>query len=432
MKSLRSKIVLLLILHISTIVSPKICITQDSTGKNIFETIKEWPIESYFFTDFRNNLLITPTSNHFQKHSYSELKLQWDLSYYLGLTEWKLKNDFIYDNYLKKFRLDLREANIWIPTWSWLDIKVGRQILTWGKGDLVFINDLFPKDWQSFFIGREIEYLKAPSDALKLSINTKVVQINFVYTPQFDPDRYLSGERMAFGIPGVNIPFNQESILPVSIPNDFFRNAEYAIRLQRNFGKLDLSLYGYIGYWKSPSGFTDTEFLFPGLSTYGLSVESNFLKGIIAVELGHYISTDDSSGENPFIRNSDFRYLVSYSRDLKKDWNIGIQYYSEITLQYERLIASIPLSSNIPSKVLNQLSVRLGKRMFKQKLHLNLITFYSFSGKDSYVRPNISYRLTDKIKADIGGNIFIAQNSNSFWGQFNGNDNLYLGIKYNF
>jgi hypothetical protein len=36
--------------------------------------------------------------------------------------------------------------------------------------DLIFINDLFPKDWESFFIGRDTEYLKAPSDAAKISL----------------------------------------------------------------------------------------------------------------------------------------------------------------------------------------------------------------------------------------------------------------------
>ncbi len=64
---------------------------------------------------------------------------------------------------------DLREASLVFSPSADTDVKVGRQILTWGTGDLVFINDLFPKDWVSFFIGRDVEYLKAPSDALKVS-----------------------------------------------------------------------------------------------------------------------------------------------------------------------------------------------------------------------------------------------------------------------
>ncbi len=62
-------------------------------------------------------------------------------------------------------------------------ITLGRQILTWGTGDLVFINDLFPKDWVSFFIGRDVEYLKAPSDALKVSAFSSWANLDLVYTP---------------------------------------------------------------------------------------------------------------------------------------------------------------------------------------------------------------------------------------------------------
>ncbi|MCA9773711.1 MAG: hypothetical protein KC466_14940, partial [Myxococcales bacterium] len=39
---------------------------------------------------------------------------------------------------------DLREAFAFARPSDFLDVKVGRQILTWGTGDLLFINDLFP------------------------------------------------------------------------------------------------------------------------------------------------------------------------------------------------------------------------------------------------------------------------------------------------
>ena len=56
---------------------------------------------------------------------------------------------------------------------------------TWGTGDLVFLNDLFPKDFVSFFAGRDDEYLKAPGDALRITHYSKAVNIDFVWTPVF-------------------------------------------------------------------------------------------------------------------------------------------------------------------------------------------------------------------------------------------------------
>ena len=77
------------------------------------------------------------------------------------------KGDAWYDSYLEKFDGDLRDLTLSFSLGSNLDMKLGRQVLTWGTGDLVFLNDLFPKDWVSFFAGREDEYLKAPSNAVR-------------------------------------------------------------------------------------------------------------------------------------------------------------------------------------------------------------------------------------------------------------------------
>ena len=96
---------------------------------------------------------------------------------------------------------DLREANISFSPFQSMDVKVGRQILTWGTGDLLFINDIFPKDYESFVIGRDIEYLKAPSDAVKLSFFSDYANLDLIYTPQFDADRYINGERVSFFSP---------------------------------------------------------------------------------------------------------------------------------------------------------------------------------------------------------------------------------------
>ena len=95
-------------------------------------------------------------------------------------------SDFLYDEITEEHSIDLergegwfdlREASLLYRLGNFADVKLGRQVLTWGTGDLIFINDLFPKDWNSFFIGRDEEYLKAPSDALKASFFNRLVNL---------------------------------------------------------------------------------------------------------------------------------------------------------------------------------------------------------------------------------------------------------------
>ena len=101
----------------------------------------------------------------------TELRLQLDSKTYFDWGEFNARGDFVYDD-LANDRgnvdletgdgfFDLRELNVLFTPADWTDMKLGRQILTWGTGDLLFINDLFPKDWNSFLLGRDEEYLKA-------------------------------------------------------------------------------------------------------------------------------------------------------------------------------------------------------------------------------------------------------------------------------
>ena len=86
--------------------------------------------------------------------SLLETRLQVDISKDTENFGIKLKADFLYDYVPEslvidieegKGWIDLREANVIFYPWDSADVKMGRQILTWGTGDLIFINDLFPK-----------------------------------------------------------------------------------------------------------------------------------------------------------------------------------------------------------------------------------------------------------------------------------------------
>ena len=65
------------------------------------------------------------------------------------------KPEFFYDAVDETFDANLREGYLDVAYDRW-DLRVGRQIITWGVGDLVFINDVFPKDYGAFFAGRPL------------------------------------------------------------------------------------------------------------------------------------------------------------------------------------------------------------------------------------------------------------------------------------
>ena len=365
--------------------------------------------------------------------SIMEQRLQLDVSSYLDWADFKVKGDIIGDLIEEQGDFDLREANIFTRPFDFMDLKVGRQILTWGTGDLIFINDLFPKDWQSFFIGRDTEYLKAPSDAAKISLFSDVANIDIVYTPQFDSDRYITGERISYWNSSFGRLAGRDAIQHTNKPDRWFRDDEIAVRLYKNINNYECALYAYRGYWKSPGGLNaaGTQAIFPDLNVYGASVRGDVGKGIGNLEFGYYESDDDQSGKNGNINNSELRFLVGYSQEIGRDFTASLQYYLEYMMDYERHKNSSPAGLS-RDRDRHLVTLRLTKLLMNQNLRCSLFTYYSPSDKDVYMRPNINYKVSDNLAVEAGANIFFGDYPSTFFSQFQNNSNVYAALRYSF
>ncbi len=392
----------------------------------------ELPIETHGFYEVRGGYRLQ--EDKYEKDmSIMEGRFQLDLFSYLDWGDIKFKGDVYGDLVTEKGYFDMREANIFTRPTDFMDLKIGRQILTWGTGDLVFINDLFPKDWQSFLIGRDTEYLKAPSDAAKVSLFGEAVNLDIIYTPRFDPDRFISGERISYWNSNLGSTAGRNAIVHTDKPNDWFGDSEIAARLYKNISNYELALYGYHGYWKSPVGMNaaTNQAIFPDLNVYGGSVRGTVGKGIGNAEIGYYESADDLSGKNPLISNSEMRYLLGYTQEIGRDFTMGLQYYIEQMLNYG------PYKKNLPpgparDRYRHLTTLRLTKLLMNQNLRLSLFTYYSPSDKDVYMRPNANYKVSDNLAVELGSNIFFGDYPNTFFGQFRDNTNIYTGLRYSF
>ena len=138
----------------------------DETQKEQKSFLERLPFELHGFLDARGGLRTQDDPYESKTATLAETRLQLNLFKALDWAQFRIKSDFLYDGVAEGADVDLREANAFFTPFEFMDLKIGRQILTWGTGDYIFINDLFPKDYVSFFIGRDDEYAKAPSDAL--------------------------------------------------------------------------------------------------------------------------------------------------------------------------------------------------------------------------------------------------------------------------
>lgn len=328
--------------------------------------------------------------------------------------------------------VDLRTATLTVSPTRWLDLRIGRQTLTWGTGDLVFLNDLFPKDWTSFLIGRHDEYLKAPSDAVKLAAYSDAAGLDVVLTPRFDPDRLPLRDRISSWDPLQGRLAGQDDPLSLALPNRWLHDGEVAARLFRNVGSWELAGYGYRGFWKSPAAMDPMSGAagFPELSVYGASVRGPAAGGLAHLELAFYDSRQDRDGKDPLTRNSEVRFLVGHERQLTQNLSLSAQYYVEAMLHHGSYLGSLPPGVPAADQVRQVLTTRLTYLALRQRLMLSAFVFASPSDRDAFARANLTYALDDRWTLLAGGNLLAGRDDHTLYGQFERNSNAYLGLRY--
>lgn len=376
----------------------------------------------------------------------AELRVQLDLTWFAPWMTLQVKPDLLYDFLADEPGdleletglgfLDLRVAAVQFSPLDVMDVKLGRQIITWGTGDLVFINDLFPKDWQAFFLGRDDEYLKAPSDAFLVSLFPAWLSCDLVYVPRFDADRYMTGERLSYW--NGQAVVGDDAVLRVDRPDAWLADDEVAVRLYRGVGGYEVAVYGYDGYWKSPAGFDEDtgRWTFPRLRVYGASARGPLARGIAHVEAGYYDSLDDRDGDDAMVANSEFRCLAGYSRELAKDLTIGLQYYLERMLDYDedrraRVTAGLD-TETMREEDRHTVTLRLTQLLMSQNLILSLFVRYSPSDQDAYIKPSVLYKVDDRWRASVGANVFVGDDRHTFLAQFEDNNNVHGAVRYSF
>jgi hypothetical protein len=328
-----------------------------------------------------------------------------------------IKADAFHDRIEGEADAELREGYIDFVSGGW-DVRAGRQVITWGIGDLLFVNDVFPKDYEAFYAGRPLEYLKKGIDAIKVGLYPGVANFELVISPTFEPNTLPRGERF-------HNSMDPDAEEPAATPE----NTEAALRAYRSIGELDASLYFYRGFSRLPSMRADGEFFYPELSVYGASIEGRALSGILGAEAGYYDSREDRGGDDPTVPNSTTRLLVSYKRQLVEDFNLGLQYYIELMQGYSDYERTLPEGYSREDRLYHLSSLRLTRLLMHQNMRLSLFAFYSPSDDDHVLNPEVNYKFTDRVWASLGGNIFGGRDEGRF-GNLDRNDNIYLQARY--
>ncbi|MBD3402759.1 hypothetical protein GF420_07675 [candidate division GN15 bacterium] len=381
----------------------------------------------------------------------SETRMQLRVEHFGDNAEVFGRLDFFWDGAdTTRYVWELREGYLKFRLGSNIDVKAGRQVLTWGTGDLIFINDVFAKDYRSFFIGRDDQYLKAPQNALRVEWYPGFGSLSFVWTPRFEPNRLPTGNRLSYynpiagGIVGTGI--DPMFYFDPPLPEAKFENGEFAARYKRRVGPFAASLYFYKGFYKNPLGMEMVDFgagpqpvpVYPKLNLYGASLRGAYLGGILWLEGGYYDSREDAEGDDPMMPNSSMVGLAGYERQVATNLTINAQWQVDYLMDYAgfedgfRDPSTGEIQGFVRDEVRHLLTTRIRQLLKSELVKLEAFLFYSPTDEDAYLRLLAEYKYTDEVTLAAGANIFDGNYASTEFGQFQLNDNIYMKITYGF
>lgn len=338
------------------------------------------------------------------------------------------KGDIAWDHLGRQDQSELRELYVDYTASNW-DTRVGRQVVTWGHGDLLFVNDVWTKDHEALFSGRPLEYLKRGVDAIKIGVYPEFANFELIVSPTFRESRIPDARR-----------FHLYDPMPAVATRGTVKpgQGDVGLRIYRDLGGWDVGLYAYRGFQRTPSMRPDNmtaptriTYFYPQLSVLGASGSGRIGEGVFSLEVARYDSREDRAGSDFAIPNSQTRVLAGYQFQPLDDVSLSFQYYVERMHDYDAYRAALPAGFPIDQRWNQTVTARWTQQFLHQTLRFSTYASYNDSNGDQFVNPELRYSFNDKIWGAVGANLYGGKPGGQF-GQLKRDDNVYLQVRYEF
>jgi hypothetical protein len=327
-----------------------------------------------------------------------------------------------YDSAVQEDLTKVREAFVgWTPSGSW-NLRVGRQVLTWGVSDYLYVNDIFPKNYDAFFSGATFDRIKEPVDALRAVGRWNSADVEVVVSRSRTDEGPLA-QRFA-------------ATFPTRVASELHDDnaADVAVRLSRHVSGWDLS--GYLAsfrsregrFFVSPAGLSyDT----PRTSHVGVSIAGNFAAGVMWAEAAWRQADDKQSGVvSRYSVGHSLKSIIGYAREIGADSTISSQLHLERPLDRRRYGQTLAPGVRPVDSVISTWYLRAERRWMNQTLRAGLQCFLGNEG-DSHFNPFAHWSPADGWSVEAGANA-LSGRPDTRLGAIRDDSNLYVLTRYSF
>ncbi len=344
-----------------------------------------------------------------------------------------------------------------------LDIRIGRQFVVWGVITGVrIVDEINPMDFRELILLDLLDY-RIPLWMFRADYFLAGTSFQFLWIPELSfhkPAPRGSEWELLQDVRDI------DGNLLVTYPEENFENSEVGFRVQRMIGMTELSL-SYLYTWddfpvifrRAPvdAGVAIDPQFFPvytRIHMYGGTFQRPFfnqvIKGELAYVTGKYFGTADADRDGDLFLDD----LGELQRDhirwgLALDFNIWRTDFSFGVTQWFILDYAIEI---IQDEFDTSWNIFIRKELPERRAVLSLLGIGLVNMEEVYLKPKITFDVTDRFQLGVGADIFWGKPSrqgvafeggrptnlieidqrSQFFGNFRHNDRLFVEFKYAF
>jgi len=318
-------------------------------------------------------------------------------------------------------------------TFGSLDLRVGQQIIAWGRADRINPTDNLTSRNFTLLVPEDSDQ-RTGTTGIKATYHWGSTSFIGVWLPTFQSD-----------IIPIKTPADPGVLRPRQLPNEPV--SQFALKVDQTGGKVDWSVSFFDGFD-----------LYPDLEITGLSLTKVFVAPTYhkvqvigadaATVLGPYglraeaAYTFTEHSENNQVKSPFFLMVLGADRTFLGSLNINAQFVLRVISDYTNPInVQNPINravfteqatiNNQLDQVQESISLRINKKWLNETLETEVASIVNLARLDYAVRPKAKYAITDRLKATVGGDIFRGSTP-SFFGRLRDNSTAYVEIRLDF
>ncbi len=315
------------------------------------------------------------------------------------------------------------------------DVRIGRQIVVWGKADGLAITDIVsPRDYTDF-LATEYEDTRIPVEAVRFRVLHEIVDFELVWLPIFQAN-ILPIEGSPWDIP-IAVPEGMTLFVKETRrPDPGIDSSEIGGKLSFYTSAADFSFSGF--YTWDDTATVHREVNDPDAPTELALSPKHHRLGFAGFDLSAPVSDFVFRFESAFYFNKRFEGqqmadTTTYTRPWlvwmggvdwtpPGDWTITTQFQHSAVFDYD---------SEVGTEEHDLLAtLKISKLLLRQTLELSAMGYMGINEPNGFLRAYIDYAVSDAFHVRAGGDAFLGTKSS--FGQYDNNDDVFVKAKVSF